>query len=239
MKEQDVREFVGTAFRCDAIKRIKLKSYSADPSQSYYDVVFDDNSKIEIFETSATWFNTVQGDEDIELYSSLWRTFYFEKMFKRGEVTEGVIKKYINAIEGDISNIIEAEKDDRLSDSFSVEFGPYIEELLFMNKVYFDKLRDKAETEEEFKQINDVIHTTVNAQLTNIKKHLDVYLEEKVPISVNEKGEAVYNFGIDEECVYETLTNAMNDLDETKRYHIYLNDLKEEKLMQESQSGND
>ena len=236
MNEQDARDFISKVFRFEKIVDFKLKKYPKSNSL-YYDVTFDGKTKIELYETSATWFKFACRDEDMASYSSLWREFTLSRKLKRGEVNAEIIKKYVKAVEDDMDLAVEAEIDDRLTEEFSEVFGVYHEEILSMDKAYFDYIREMADTEEKIKVVHEEILRTTNMQLTKVKKLLDNYLIEKVPVTVNEQGESVYNFDMDSENVYEELKTTLNDLDETRRYHIYLNDQKEEIIKREKQEN--
>ena len=95
MKEQDVKDFIGKAFRFEIVKSMKLKTnHTCWPGIPYYEVKFEDSStEIQIYETSATWFKVSGLDEDIVSYSSEWRIFSFERMLKRNEVNEESFEK--------------------------------------------------------------------------------------------------------------------------------------------------
>lgn len=230
MNEQDAREFIKRVFGSDKVVKFEEKKYPNWPHYPYFNVEFDDNTKIELYEASATWFKVSRYEEDMASYSSLWREFSFYQKFKRGEVNEEVFKAYIKAIVADMEFTMESEIDARLTEAFSETFGVFSEELLVMDKEYFDYIRDKAKTEEEFNAVNEEIAKTINEQLTKAKKLLDNYLDSKVEITINEQGESVYNFDEDNQDVYDCLKYVLGDLDETKRYHIYLTDQKEEQV---------
>ena len=100
-----------------------------------------------------------------------------------------------------------------------------------MDKYYFDYLRQKTENANDFILVNQTVDKVILGQLQVLNKQLNLYLEQKVPVSINEQGQSVYNFDYDENNAYECFINSIQILDETRRYHIYLNDQKEEELL--------
>ena len=53
------------------------------------------------------------------------------------------------------------------------------------------------------------------------------FLDEKISITLNEKGEEVYNFDEIQAQIYDTLVNIKNDFDFLFRYQIYRVDVKQ------------
>ena len=102
-----------------------------------------------------------------------------------------------------------------------------IESLQQSEEYYFSCKLSRAEDECEYQKIIDASLQFRAMYGAKMQQVMQEFLDEKISITLNEKGEEVYNFDEIQAQIYDTLVNIKNDFDFLFRYQIYRVDVKQ------------